>query len=387
MKGLNKKNLLILGASGGVAHAFLSIFPKYRNFFDKVVLLDKDDKVINSLYIDHKNIDYFFVKENLNECNIKFIIENLKLKYSISIVLDLTDYNTIPILSVVDSLGMAYLNCSLNLEDPSMINFVEDSKRLFNQFRRNTHILSLGMNPGIIHHLIAKGIVEYGLPTEFIEIEYDSSIPTKETKKPFITWSKKQFLNEAVWSKTGLCVEGGKYLELEKNAINTLEDTKNLLSPIKKMLNYPRGMVVPHDEVITLARFLEIPGKFVYAIHPDSLSKLVKIANIKTTVKECDIEYLDNISQPLSGYDYIGVWLKYPNKMVCYYFSVDNSNVEGTNATLFLVGVGVVAGLIDFIQNPFLDNGVYSALELNNENFLKLVSNHVKVKKHVDNLK
>ena len=380
-------NLLVLGASGGVANAFLGILPKYRSQFGLLILLDRDDKVTKSTCLNHKELDYIFIQSNLKKENVDNTLRELYEKYSISIVLDLTDYDTLPILSATDSLGLSYLNCSLNSEYSSMGHFVEDSNDFFKRFNKNIHVLSLGMNPGIIHHLIVKGVLEYGLPNEFIEIEYDSSIPKDKPKKPFITWSKKQFLNEAVWGPAGYCGDGGQYIETEEKAVNTLVDTKKFLAPIKKLRVYPQGMIVPHDEVITMSRILEIPGKFIYAIHPSSLSELVKVSNKKSFVKEEDIDYIDNISEPLLGSDCIGVWLKYVDKNICYFFDVQNSKIHGTNSTLFLVGVGVAAGLIDYIQNPLLENGVYSALELNNENFLKIVSEHVEIKKYEEKVK
>lgn len=377
-----KPSILILGASGGVGHAVLQMLSDHRSLFFNVVLLDRHAKVIHSPYIKHKDLGYDFFHTEFGKSTIKSVLERAVSEYGVSIVLDLTDYDTLPILAAADSLGLKYMNCSLNSEGGTMVNFVDDMKSFSGRFTNNTHVLSLGMNPGIANHLIIKGVLEHGAPKEFVEIEYDSGMPRTDSGKPFITWSKKQFLNEAVWGNAGLCVSGGVYRELEKKAIETLVDTKEYLEPIKKLDKYPLGMTVSHDEVIAMARLLEIPGKFVYAIHPISLERMLKLVESKKDIEERDIVFEENTSIPLDGSDCVGVWLKYPIKDVCYYLDVKHSSVKGTNATLFMVAVGVIAGLIDFIENPLKENGVYSVLDLNNENFLKIVSRYMEILKY-----
>ncbi|MEI6237951.1 MAG: saccharopine dehydrogenase NADP-binding domain-containing protein [bacterium] len=378
-----KPNILILGASGGVAQAVMQILTKYRSVFSFLILLDKNDGILSSKFIKHKKLDYIFIKKEITSSNIKAVLSGLVDKYKISIVLDLTDCDTKPILSAADSLKISYLNCSLNDSSAgSMVNFSKDMKVFSKRFRENVHVLSMGMNPGIANHLIIKGVLEYGLPNDFIEIEYDSGFPENDPNTPFITWSKKQFLNEAVWEYTGYCGKDGKYIELEKDAIYTLKKTDIFLKPIKEMEKYPMGMTVSHDEVITMSRVLEVPGKFIYAIHPVSLKRLKDLSDSGLMIGEEQITYLDNVSTPLSGSDFIGVWLNYDDKRVCYYIDVEHASVQGTNATLFLVAVGVVAGLLDFIENKYLEKGVLSVFDLNNKNFLEIVSRHVPIRKY-----
>lgn len=380
-ESIKKPGILILGASGGVAQSVLQILSKYRELFSSLVLIDRDNRVIRSRYIDHKKLRYTFIQVNFTEDTIKNIIKDVVDKYGVSIVLDLTDQNTLPILSASDSLGLSYLNCSLNSEENSMNHFVESMKSFPNHFTNGVHVLSMGMNPGIANHLIIKGVKEYGVPLEFVEIEYDSGMPRIDHGKPFITWSKKQFLNEAVEAGAGYCGPGGIYVELEGKAVDTLVDTKEFLEPIKKLSVYPMGMPVSHDEVIAMSRILEIPGRFIYAIHPLSLDRIKKILKEGKPVSEAEMVFEENTLVPLDGSDCIGIWLKYPDKEVCYYIDIKHSEIKGTSATLFMVAVGVVAGLLDMLENPLLENGVYSVLDLNNDNFLTITSQHIKIKK------
>ena len=382
-KSIKKPGLLILGASGGVAQSVLQILSKYREFFSSLVLIDRDNRVIHSQYIDHKKLKYVFIRENFTKDTIKGILKDAADKYGVSIVLDLTDQNTLPILSASDSLGLHYLNCSLNSEGESMSHFVDSMKSFSNHFTNSVHVLSMGMNPGIANHLIIQGVKEYGIPLEFVEVEYDSGMPRTDSGKPFITWSKKQFLNEAVESGAGYCGPGGIYVEREEKAIEILIDTKEFLEPIKKLDTYPLGMLVSHDEVIAMSRILEVPGRFIYAIHPLSLARMKKLLKKSKPVSEAEIIFEENTLIPLDGSDCIGVWLKYQNKDVCYYLDVEHSDIKGTSATLFMVAVGVIAGLLDLLENPLLEKGVHSVLDLNNDHFLSITSQHLKIHKKV----
>jgi homospermidine synthase len=141
------------------------------------------------------------------------------------------------------------------------------------------------------------------------------------------------------------------------------------------------GMTVAHDEIIAMCRILGVPGKFVYAIHPDSFNRLQKLVGTKRIVHEKDVVFEDNTTVPLDGSDFISVWLSYDTKDVCYYVDVKHSDVKGTNATLLMVAIGVIAGLVDFIENPLKHKGAYSVLDLNNDNLLKIVSSYMEIKK------
>lgn len=376
-KRYQKSNLLILGASGGVAQALLLLLEKYRFLFDNVVLLDKKESVLHNKYINHKKLDYIFLKYDLKE-GIDNILKQTKKTYNITDVLDLTDCETLPLLESANSFGLNYLNCSVNSDNSSMVGLAENLKTYTLRYKNATHVLALGMNPGIVNHLLVRGVMEHGVPLEYVEIEYDSAYPTRGfVNKPFITWSKTQFLNESVRDPSGYCGEHGTYLELDVPAIKNLCDTDIFLKPIKELKNYPKGMVVPHDEIVTMSRSMEIPGKFVYAIHPESLEKLQTLTHMQEKVTEDDLEYLDNIEVPLNGSDCIGVWLIYADKRVCYYIDLKHQDVVGTNATLFLVALGVIAGLVDFVHNPLLERGVLTPIDLNTKVFLDVVSNHV----------
>lgn len=84
-------NLLVLGASGQVAGAFLLRLQAQRERFGRLVLLDPDDRVLNNVHIDQRRLEYRFIRRHL--CfpgDIQYYHRLLKL-HRIDIVLDLTD--------------------------------------------------------------------------------------------------------------------------------------------------------------------------------------------------------------------------------------------------------------------------------------------------------
>ncbi len=378
----NKPSILILGASGGVAGAFLQLLEKKRNRFSNVILIDKSDLIEQSGVVDFKKNNFIFLKKEITPTNVYGLFEELKSKYNISIVLDLTDCDMSPILSAADDLGLSYLNCSINSDEP-VTDFVKTLHGFIKKHIKSTHVLCLGMNPGILNHLIIKGVVDEGIPKEIVEIEYDSGFPEKDDGKPFITWSKKQFLTESAFIKSGYCGKDGEYFEHIDPAILKTISTKDFISPIKKLDNYPFGMIVPHEEILSMSRIMGIPGKFVYAIHPVSLERLEKRLSLSPDICESDVTFLDNINNKVVGSDLIGIWLLYENKKVCYFCETQHKDFDKTNATLFLVAVGVMVGILEFIENPLLENGVFFVQDLNNENFMKIVGEYLEIKKVV----
>ncbi len=378
-----KPGLLILGASGGVSGAFLQLIEEYRADFSSLVLVDRVNTFTSSQYHDHVRLDYTFLQEEVTRENCEEVLGEMIKKYKIQYVLDNTDADTEPFLAVADAHGASYLNCALN-PMPAVDVFVEEIAKLRKKYTNAKHVLSLGMNPGIINHFVLKLVAEYGVPKEFIEIEYESGKAAVTRDKPFITWSRAQFLYESVTANTGYSHEGGAFHELKNNALSTTVDTKRYLEPIKKLESYPRGMIVPHDEIIMLSYDLGVPGKFVYAIHEESFARLVDIVHMagnKREVADHELILEDNVHTPLTGSDCIGAWLCYDDKDVCYYMDVPHENHKGTNATLFLVAVGALAGLLDFMQDTSLEKQVYFVSDLNTDNILKTVARYAEIKK------
>jgi saccharopine dehydrogenase-like NADP-dependent oxidoreductase len=106
--------------------------------------------------------------------------------------------DTFPILSATDAAGVSYVNSSLNEAQRSVAEMVADVYPTRKRERQAPHIISSGMNPGVVNIWVWHGFQEYGAPGEIVHFEYDSSMPVSGWR-PMTTWSRREFLAETVW--------------------------------------------------------------------------------------------------------------------------------------------------------------------------------------------
>jgi hypothetical protein len=162
--------------------------------------------------------------------------------------------------------------------------------------------------------------------------------------RPMITWSRKEFLTETVWEPTGRVVNGTLRL-CPGNAVQNREDLRSIMEPLIKLPEYPRGMLVLHEENVKLGTRLGASSRYIYAIHPRTMTFLEQLLLQRGRVGIEDLQIGDNTTIPLTGADTIGVCLRYADKRVYYLNSLANREVTGTNATCAQVAVGADAAL------------------------------------------
>ncbi len=356
-----KPNLLILGASGHVAQAFLRRLGGRRDQFGQLVLLDRNEQVLHNRLLEHSRLRYRFVRHDLRFGRDEAEYIRLLRRHHIHIVLDLTDMDTQPVFQATDAAGASYINSALNDTGCGVSDMVEAIHPRRHRPRSAPHIISSGMNPGAVNIWVTHGVRHYGVPKEIIHFEYDTSMSV-DRWRPLITWSRREFLTETVWEPTGL-VENGEVRLLETNALQNRVDLRPIMEPICKLAEYPRGFLVLHEENIKLGRNLGATSKYIYAIHPQTMDYLEQRWRERGTVRIGDLEVGDNTSIPLTGSDTIGVCLQYPHRRVYYLHSLANESVVGTNATCAQVAVGVWAGLTTLLTEK-LKPRVYFASDL-----------------------
>jgi hypothetical protein len=269
-------------------------------------------------------------------------------RHRINIVLDLTDADTLPLLAASDAAGVSYVCTSLNDEELDVTQLVAALNPERKQHCNAPHILCTGMNPGAVNIWVVHGVRRYGVPREIVHFEYDTSAPTNGWR-PILTWSRKQFLTEAVWEQTGVMVDGAAAL-MSKNALHHRVDLKPIMKPVLPLPSYPRGLLVMHEENVTLGSALKTSSKFIYAIHPRTMAYLARRWRKHAHVPIADLEIGDNTSIPLKGTDTVGVYLDYPRHRVYYLHSLANRDVVGTNATCAQVAVGIYAALFTLLR-------------------------------------
>ncbi|MBM3858214.1 MAG: hypothetical protein FJ395_01040 [Verrucomicrobia bacterium] len=342
-------NLLIIGASGSVARAFLRRLGGQRCHFGRLVLLDKNRRVLDAPHIDHQRLDYRFVRRHLSLPEDERWFARLLDKHRIQIVLDVSTHPTLPMLSAVDAAGVSYVNTSLNDDDLEVGDLVRRIHPRRDKPRRAPHILCSGMNPGVVNMLVRHGVEHFGKPRQIVHFEYDTSTPV-EGWRPIITWSKHEFLTETTWNRTGLY--NGKSLQRSPaNAIEHREPLHNWLRPVSEMDHCPEAFLVLHEENLTVGRTLGVPSRFLYAIHPRTMRHLIARHREKGTLHARDIEQVDNVTERLEGTDFIAVCLEYPRQRVYYVNQFPNSAVLGANATCAQVAVGVFAGVFTLLYD------------------------------------
>lgn len=336
-------NLLILGASGHVAQAFLQRLAARRGDFGRVVLVDPNDDVLRNPYLDHALLDYEFMPRAIQFPNDTADYHRLLRRKEINVVLDVTDLDTLPVLTATDAVGVSYVNTSLNEAGRGIAEVVSDVHSTRDRPSLAPHILSSGMNPGVVNLWVWHGFQHYGAPSEIVHFEYDTSVPTTGWQ-PMITWSRKEFLTETVWEPTGRVVNGELQM-CSGNSLQHREDLSPVMRPVIDLPDYPRGLLVLHEENVKLGAKLRASSKYVYAIHPQTMSFLEQRWRKRGRVEIDDLLIGDNTSIALEGENTIGVCLDYPDKRVYYLHSLANREVIGTNATCAQVAVGADAAL------------------------------------------
>lgn len=373
----NQPNLLILGASGGVANALLQLLHTYRNSFNKLILLDKRDDITKSPYLNHQKLNYSFVQMYINGHIPISELAALMTTENIDIVLDLTDSETLPILHLCNDLGISYMNSSINIESMSVYQLFQHLESIRDTCNNASHLVSMGMNPGIVNIWVIDAIKKYGIPQELIEIEHDNASPVGAWK-PVITWSKKQFLTESCWDPTGRTILDGAYENLYPNAMAHTTATEEYLKDLWPMEKYPIGMIVAHDEIMSLGSKYKIPAKFIYAINQPTHDYLKNKFALQQQITEQDLNLADNTEITITGQDTIAMILKYADKKVIISNTMHHANFHSTNATLMQVAIGVLTGLKELMQNN-LPKRINYPEDLSIEQTLTTIKNHMTV--------
>ncbi|MCS7054791.1 MAG: saccharopine dehydrogenase NADP-binding domain-containing protein [Thermoflexales bacterium] len=377
--------LLILGASGGVAHALLQLLAQYRHEFGNLVLMDGRSHITDSPFLDHRALRYTFIERHLDIQRAEVELAPIVAHYAIQIVLDLTDARSLPILQAAHRAGASYINTMLNDE---RFTVPEQHARLLArraEFACRPHLLCTGMNPGIVNHWVSRAIREHGRPREIAFFEFDSSAPADMPTNacaPFITWSRKEFLHEIAEEPGGWLREDGKVEWLYPNALSHPVNMRPFLAPIVARSSYPRGMLLLHEEVITVGRRFNLPASFVYGIHPASLAALrARWAEDQPPAIE-DLLLADNVTIPLKGSDLVGVWLKYDDRDIRIFNVTRNRGLHGTNATYRQVAIGVLAGLRALAHGQ-VPHGLHFVEDLDAPIFAETVRSHMIVREHI----
>jgi len=376
-----KPNLMILGAGGGVAATVLHHLPDYRNLFGKLFLVDPHAKVKRNPFIEHKLLGYRLIRMRVDAVDRRADYVRLLKRHRVDIVLDLTDGDTIPLLEATDEAGASFLTTGLNADGRSIPETVDEVWRRKRELKRAPHIVCAGMNPGCVNVWARYGIERHGKPKAITHFEYDTSQMTRHWR-PMVTWSIKQFLEEAVRDKAGLVLGRYRTRELKPNALVRRTSLRPVMAPVMPLKAYPEGFHMFHEECSSLSNMYDVPSQFIYAIHPKTMRRIIDLYAKKGRVDDRDLLIADNIENVLDGSDTIGVRLEYRDKTVYYLNSFPNTNVIGTNATYTQVAIGVYAALFTLLDGG-LKGGTYFPEDLYGTYFTDFVLDNMRVQEFV----
>lgn len=373
-------NLLVIGASGSVARAFLRRLSGQRCHFGQLVLLDKNSRVLDAPHLDHQRLDYQFVRHHLRLPRDERWFARLLQKHRIHIVLDVSTHPTLPILAAVNAAGASYVNTALNDEHLEVGDLVRRLYPRREQPRNAPHILCTGMNPGVVNILVCYGIEHFGKPRQIVHLEYDTSSPV-DGWRPVVTWSKQEFLTETAWNHTGY-YNGKSLCRLAGNALQHREPIRPWLRLISGQNQHPKAFLVLHEENLTVGRRFGVPSRFLYAVHPRTMRYLLARHRRNGTLRLHDLEQADNVAERLEGTDLVAVCLEYPHQRVYYVNQLPNSAVLGTNATCAQVAVGIFAGLFTLLYDR-LQPRLYFVEDLYDTLYKRFVFSNLRIEQFV----
>lgn len=371
-----RPNLLVCGASGNVARAFLRRLGSHRCHFGRLVLLDKNRSVLANRQLDHDRLAYSFVSRRLDLPADAAWFARLLRRHRIDIVLDVSTHDTLPMLAAVEAAGASYVNTSLNDSRRSVAEVLAALQPLRDQPHRAPHILCAGMNPGVVNLWVRHGVERFGRPRQIVHFEFDDSM-TVDGWRPLVTWSRHEFLTETAWNPTGHHT-GDRVLVRSTNALQNPVALRPLLAPLALGDHCPAGMLVLHEENLTLGELLGVPSKFIYALHPQTMRYLRQRFRRHGRLGLEDIELGDNVTRRLTGTDIVGVCLHYPNRRIYYLNRMPNDAVIGTNATCAQVAVGIYAALFTLIYDQ-LEPRIYFTEDLFDKLYRRFVMANMRV--------
>lgn len=383
MKG-NHKSITILGGSGGVARAILSILnesvqdvkdPIHSILKNRIIhLVDKKVMSQETYRQFYPNLidQLVFHQFELNDQS--RLIEHLK-NTNTSVVVDVSWADTVEMMQCCNKLGINYVNTALENK------FIDDNEVLFEGFgltervmhlekhkdsiNNSVAILCSGMNPGVVQWMAIELLKKNTLndsPLACYIVEHDSSFfkDKKKAKKDVIytTWSPELFLDEAILSYP--------MFVKQKIPLFLYEQVYDIEFKVTLGDKQFYGCLMQHEEVFSLAKFLNLESGFLYKIN-DHTTEIIR-SNIEDVDKlwDFEMEVLNPLNAELEGEDLCGVLMVYKDRETYLYNVMKNDEVFSkykVNATYFQVACGLYASLAVLLLDQ-IPKGAYYVDEL-----------------------
>ena len=355
-----EKNILIIGACGGVGRAFLRTLGPERGRLGKLLLVDRRDPWVDDRVPD---LNGEFLKAAIDVDRHRDDYLGLLKAHRIDTVIDLSVNETRAMLAATDRAGVSYINTGVANRPGE--NFSEVVLDLVDRRMASwnvPHILCSGMNPGVVNMWVRRGIEKFGVPRNIVHFEYDTGEPMNGGV-PVIAWSRETLVDEIVNDPAGY-VEGRNKIRLvQPNPLKNRVSMEDVLRPIMTLADYPRGFLLLHEETITLGHGYDVPSRFLFSLKTETMDYLEEVYDKE---KEIPLETLalgDNRTVLLKGEATVGVCLEYESARVYFFNTTAQGEVPGVSGSCRQVAAGLHAALWTVTDGP-LEKRLYFVEDL-----------------------
>ncbi|MBU2499309.1 MAG: saccharopine dehydrogenase NADP-binding domain-containing protein [Proteobacteria bacterium] len=378
----NHRNLLIIGASGGVAGAFLQKIAEQRNQWDRLVLVDQDDGLLRNPFIPHGRLSYEFIKATVDVIGDRASYLHLLKTSGAGVVIDLSINETRPMIEATDKAGVSYVNTGImNRRGEHFVDVVLDIFRRKALSCAAPHILCAGMNPGVVNIWVREGIERFGIPRAISHFEYGTGQPIHGWI-PINTWSRETLLDEIINDPAGYMEGMGRSKELYPNPLKNRVLMKEVLSPVMDLEEYPHGFLLLHEENITIAQRYNVPSRFLFALHPRTMDHLEALYDKEKAVPTETLTLGDNKETPLTGSVTVGVRLEYDERMHYIFNRTPHGHLRGSSGSCWQVAGGLHAAILTLMKND-LGKGIHFMEDLYGTSCERLVRENLPVEEVV----
>ena len=357
------KNLLIIGACGGVGRAFLRTLVTERGRLGKLVLVDQQDQLRDDRFLGHQELGYEFLKAAIDGDTHQRDYLRLLKTHRIDMVIDLSVNETRAMLAATDRAGVSYINTGVaNRQGENFSEVVLDLVDRRTASWNAPHILCSGMNPGIVNLWVRRGIEKCGMPKSIVHFEYDTG-QAVDGEVPIVAWSRETLVDEIVNDPAGY-VEGRNKIRLvQPNPLKNRVSMEEVLRPIMTLPVYPRGFLLLHEENITLGHEYDVPSRFLFSLKTETMDHLEEVYDKKGEIPLNTLALGDNRTVLLKGEATVGVCLEYENSRKYFFNTTSQGTVPGVSGSCRQVAAGLHAALWTVVEEP-LEKRVYFVEDL-----------------------
>jgi hypothetical protein len=358
-----KKNILLIGACGGVGRAFLRMLLRERERWGEIVLVDKQDPWADDRVFPFRKLKGEFLKATIDVAEGGEEYLRLLKTRRIDIVIDLSVNETRGMLAASDRAGVSYINTGVaNRPGENFSEVVLDLVHRKTDSWNAPHVLCSGMNPGVVNMWVGKAIATSGVPKNIVHFEYDTGEPV-DAGMPIIAWSRETLLDEIVNDPAGYVVGRNKIEFIPPNPLKNRVSMEEVLRPIMSLPVYPRGFLLLHEENITLGQKYDVPSRFLFSLKTETMDCLEKVYDKKKEVPLDTLALGDNGEIPLKGEATVGVCLEYETTREYFFNTTPQGDVPGVSGSCRQVAAGLHAALCTVIEGS-LEKRVYFVEDL-----------------------